>query len=84
MSKQKTPPKWINVYPQGTKEGDEEQGVDGDAGVEEVGHGASATGSGADGGGELSRLGDRCEVDLYSHLFGTSHYAATVGWVSSF
>jgi hypothetical protein len=27
MSKQKTPPKWINVYPQGTKEGDEEQGV---------------------------------------------------------
>lgn len=26
MSK-KNPPKWIDVYPQGTKEGDEEQGV---------------------------------------------------------
>jgi hypothetical protein len=25
-NKSKTPPKWVNVYPQGTKEGDEEQG----------------------------------------------------------
>ena len=25
MSNQKNPPKWVNVYPQGTKEGDEEQ-----------------------------------------------------------
>lgn len=25
MGKSKTPPKWIYVYPQGTKEGDEEQ-----------------------------------------------------------
>ena len=25
MSKKKTPPKWIDVYPQGTKDGDEEQ-----------------------------------------------------------
>jgi hypothetical protein len=27
MSKLKLPPKWTEVYPQGTKEGDEEQGV---------------------------------------------------------
>lgn len=26
MKKSKTPPKWVNVYPQGTKQGDEEQG----------------------------------------------------------